>query len=70
MIGGEEREHSEIHRSKVNTQDQEVSIGSENVAEQWEQDWLFFFQVAAAALGAGGGSLNGGLVLQIIQLNP
>ena len=30
----------------------------------------FFFQVAAAALGAGGGLLNGGLVLQIIQLNP
>ena len=31
---------------------------------------VIFFQVAAAALGAGGGLLNGGLVLQIIQLNP
>ena len=51
-------------------QDQEVSIGSENVAEQWEQDWLLFSRSLQLLLGAGGGLLNGGLVLQIIQLNP
>ncbi len=47
-----------------------LSIGSENVAEQWVQDWLFFFRVLQLLLGAGGMLLNGGLVLQIIQLNP
>jgi hypothetical protein len=51
-------------------QDQEVSIGRENVAEQWEQDWLLFSRSLQLLLGAGGGLLNGGLVLQIIQLNP
>ena len=53
-------------------QDQEVFfIGSENVAEQWGQDWLLFFSRALQLLlGAGGRLLNGGLMLQIIQLNP
>ena len=32
-------------------QDQEVSTGSENVAEQWEQDWLFFSRSLQLLLG-------------------
>ena len=33
-IAQEAGTYSDIYRSQVNTQDQEVSIGSENVAEQ------------------------------------
>ncbi len=51
-------------------QDQEVSTGSENVAKQWEQDWLLFSRSLQLLLGAGEGLLNGGLVFQIIQLDP
>jgi hypothetical protein len=51
-------------------QDQEISIGSENIAEQWEQDWLLFSRSLQLLLGAGEGLLNGGLMSQTIQLNP
>ncbi len=45
-------------------------IGSENVAEQWEQGGLLFSRALQLFLGARGRLLDGSLVLQIIQLNP